>query len=328
MKLAVVCQILIPLSMVGSSAAALMPNVDLRDLVRYGSSEDQTHAASLIQKINANPAAFGLPVGSSYLKAAPTAVGQNSISTAEVQNQMPDGSDLFLVFTQDNKVILSKVHLDALDQPISQESTDLTQHPPIVQIDIMNRQIAVFEKKSGFLKFAPATIGSLVRTKLGDETSPYRSLSSTFSNAYLSRSKSELSRTKPDYYAGRPFLRIIDENQDSYGGFTPFGVHYQIAGVLQRGFVSNGCFRLRDIDLFELSNIVFFTRQSGVPLVVVTSTQNGNRHPYPLIQSWFNVPEVTLDPHGKPVLKTDEHGLFVFDRTKGNPVELLKAGGY
>ena len=303
-------------------AHAITPNVDLRDVARFGSEQDSRDAQALINELRAAPQKFGIPAALTYAKAAPTVVGAEGVSTAEIQNQTASGYDLFLIFTQGKNVTLNRVALSN-GAVTNITSTDLTKNPPSVQIDIFNRQFIVSEQRSGYLRIAPLGVGSLVNNRLGDPSSGYKSLSATFSHAYLSRSKSELSRKEPDYYGGRPFLRVIDEDQSDYGGFTPFGMHYQISGTLERGFVSNGCFRTRDVDLFELSNLVFLSRKNGVPFSVVQRSANGNRHPYPLISSWYNTPEVVNDERGRPAFKIIEHGLYQFDKIKGSPEQLL-----
>lgn len=311
--------------LIAFKAQALTPNVDLRDLVRYASA-DKENAQRMIDLINQDPTRYGVPAGIAYTSLRQ--VGQAAISTVEVQNQTEFGADLFLIYSTNKGVWLNKVNIDVYGNARGIETVDLTKTPPNVQIDILNRQLTVSEPRTGFLKFAPAAIGSLYHAQLNDPATPYRSLSRPFSRAILSKSKSELSRTKPDYYAGRPFLRIVDLDQGSYGGFTPFGLHYQISDELQRGFISNGCFRLRDDDLFELSNMVFLSKKNGVPLTVVNSTANGNRHPYPIIKRWFNTPRVGIDTKGKAAFVEDEHGLYIFDQVDGMVADLLRASGY
>lgn len=310
------------------NANAMTPHVDLNDLVKNGTPADRDEARALIVRINENPAELGIPTAVlsplTYSSNPLSSVGQNTISTALVQNQTPYGFELFLVYTFGKKVLLNKVAFDFYGRVLNFKTFDLSRNPPVVQLDIVNRQLLMQESKSGFLKFAPASMGAFVLNELGNSSSGYRSLSKPFRKATLSKSKSELSRVEPDYYAGRPFLRIIDHDQSSYGGFTAFGIHYQISDVLLRGFISNGCFRLRDTDLYELANLVFLSKKNGLSLSVVNETANGNRHPYPMINSWYNTPRVTNDARGKLVLETEEHGLYIFDKVSTRPLDLLK----
>ena len=308
----------------GLQAEALTPNIDLRDLVHYGPLEDRAVAQALVDQVRLAPTTFGLPPGINYPKQPLTMIGQFAISTIEVQNVTVSGYDMFLIYSSDKESWLNKVSIDNNTGVLGISKTDLTRNPPSVQIDILNRQMTMFERTSGFLKFAPVSLGSLVNLRLGDPNSGYRSLSSPFNRAVLSRSKSELSRQEPDYYRGRPFLRVVNLESSDFGGFTPFGLHYQISDTFERGFVSNGCFRLRDTDLYELSAMVFFSKKQGVPLSIVESTQNGNRHPYPLINTWFNMPRVIINEKGKPAFMTIEHGLFQFDKQLGQPEMLLR----
>ncbi|RYZ77012.1 MAG: hypothetical protein EOP05_03240 [Proteobacteria bacterium] len=309
-------------------AFALTPHIDLRDLVKHGSASDQDEARALIAQINASPSNFNLPLGLSYSVAPLTAIGQATVSTAEVQNQTAAGFDLFLVYNEGKRVVLNKAFVNYANQVTAVESFDLTKITPTATIDILNRQMILQEPKSGFFKILPVSVGSLVHERIEDTSSPAQSLSRPFARAFLSRSKSEFSRTKPEYYSGRPFLRIIDQDQSEFGGFTPFGIHYQISDVFMRGFISNGCFRLRDSDLYELATLVFNTRGKGIPIAVVKSTSMGNRHPFPMIASWYNTPRVVIDSKGKAVFAKDEHDLFVFDEVRARPADLLRASGY
>jgi hypothetical protein len=306
-------------------AQALTPNVDLRDLATY-STADKLEAQQLINLISQNPTRYGVPAGLAYVNL--NQIGQSAITTIEMQNETAAGADIFLIYSTNKGIWLNKVAVDVAHNPLRIETTDLTKNPVNVQIDILNRQFTLSDARTGFLKFAPVSIGSLIHQQISDPSTPYRSLSHPFAHAILSRSQSELSRTKPDYYLGRPFLRIVDLDQSEYGGFTPFGMHYQITPSLERGFISNGCFRTRDNDLYELSSMVFMSRRNGVPFSVVTSTTNGNRHPYPIIKRWFNSPRVGVDAKGKPAFLEDEHGLYIFDKIDGIVTDLLKAGGY
>jgi hypothetical protein len=304
---------------------SLRPYVDLRDLAKHGSKQEKVDAQTLISQINSSPSSFGLPQGSYYPAQPLSAVGQSGISTIEIQNQSSAGYDLYVMYHSYQSVLLNKVSMDMYGRAVSIRTFDLLATPPTVTIDVLNRQMMISEPISGFVKFQPVGVGALINNTLGDTYSGYKSLSPSFRRAFLSRDQSTLSRIDPEYYKGRPFLRVIDQDQREHGGYTPFGIHYQISDTFMRGFISNGCFRLRDGDLFELSNIVFFSKKKGVPFVVNQSTTNGNRHPFPSIQSWFNTPKITTNAYGQYEFLKDEHGLFVFEEIRQRPVDLLQS---
>lgn len=306
-----------------SRAQALTTNIDLRDVVSFGSAQDKAEAQAIINDVNASPLKYGLPEGIAYSKGKLKSIGEFAVSTLEVQNVTGTGYDLFAIYASGKDVVLNKISISSgVVSGIAR--TDLTKNPPSAQIDILNRQMVLSERKSGFLKFQPVSLGALTNIRMGDESSGYKSLSPVMRRTYLSKSKSELSRTEPEYYQGRPFLRIIDQDQSDYGGFTPFGLHYKISANFERGFVSNGCFRLRDTDLYELSSMVFLSRKNGVPLSIVASSSYGNRHPWPMINDWYNSPRVIADANGRPVFMTIEHGLYQFDKKTGSPEMLLR----
>lgn len=70
------------------------------------------------------------------------------------------------------------------------------------------------------------------------------------------------SRTYPSYYRGRPFFGIIAED----GNYKQIGMHYQIDSALVRGFVSHGCIRTRDSDLYQLDAILNEGGQDYLPV--------------------------------------------------------------
>ena len=62
-------------------------------------------------------------------------------------------------------------------------------------------------------------------------------------------------RIHPSYYKGRPFIAIF-LNGDVQNGYRQIGMHYQIQAVMERGFFSHGCIRVRDKDLYALDAIL------------------------------------------------------------------------
>jgi hypothetical protein len=100
-------------------------------------------------------------------------------------------------------------------------------------------------------------------------------------------------RNTPSWYKGRPFLGILDENGTKY---KEIGFHYQIDDdQLKRGFVSHGCVRVRDKDLYQLSALIFNSGQRALPVKVVNSFTIYSElfdlayldHPYPKLNSTF-----------------------------------------
>jgi hypothetical protein len=72
-------------------------------------------------------------------------------------------------------------------------------------------------------------------------------------------------RNYPGYYRGRPFFGIIAND----GKYKSIGLHYQIdADGLKRGFVSHGCIRVRDKDLYQLDAILNEGAQEYLPVRV------------------------------------------------------------
>ncbi len=97
-------------------------------------------------------------------------------------------------------------------------------------------------------------------------------------------------RRVPDYYQGRPFIGIIDrsrvsnifkdernnyvmledeESVDYAEGYRQIGYHYQIdSDKLRRTFVSHGCMRMQDHDLYMLYDILHEGPKDMIPVEV------------------------------------------------------------
>lgn len=106
-----------------------------------------------------------------------------------------------------------------------------------------------------------------------------------FFQGYLMREKTISKRCEPAHYKCKPFIRLIPEGQDHslYGYHTePFKEQFE------RGFVSAGCFRLNDSDLYEMLEIVKFGALSKVPFEMIEDDLSMRQaHPYPKIETAY-----------------------------------------
>jgi hypothetical protein len=157
--------------------------------------------------------------------------------------------------------------------------------------DIFDRKIVLEDAVYGITKVFPVGVGSFnIRTGRNMDGS-VKSMTREFGvGSHLTPvgqgmadgpgSNNTRQRTYPWYYRGRPFLGIIAED----GNYKSIGFHWQIdADGLQRGFVSHGCIRTLDKDLYQMDAIL---NEGGRPIPVIMKNSLGGRfatmtHPYP-----------------------------------------------
>lgn len=154
-----------------------------------------------------------------------------------------------------------------------------------VNVGMIERKIVLTDKKSDLRFTYPTGLGGIDnRTEFND----VRLLTPIYKNAFLDKKRAIFERFKPSYFEGKPFIRITT-NVNPDKGHTPIGFHIdQNNGALKRGFVSNGCLRMRGIDLFMLYDIVRF----GTPQRISVNTRykledDQAGHPYPMRNSGY-----------------------------------------
>ncbi len=94
-------------------------------------------------------------------------------------------------------------------------------------------------------------------------------------------------------YRNRPFLGIVDNSGTTY---KEIGWHYKMTeGDLLRAFSTHGCMRTDDKDLYQMSAIVFYSKQNFIPIKVVQSFTFDDEltplinlnHPMPLENNFY-----------------------------------------
>ena len=110
-----------------------------------------------------------------------------------------------------------------------------------------------------------------------------------FFQGHIWRSRTITSRCEPNYYKCKPFIRLIPTGTDH----SLYGYHAQpharpYRDTMERGFVSSGCFRLTDIDLYEMLTVVKFGALNQVPFEMIEShPELENAHPYPKLSDAY-----------------------------------------
>lgn len=144
-----------------------------------------------------------------------------------------------------------------------------------------------------------------------------------FKNAWIDKREAYATRTKPVYYAGKPFLRITT-NKRLDVGYTSVGFHAQphLAPFL-RGFDSHGCIRMQTDDLIAFHRLLANGPHLHIPIKISYQNYSNYDHPAPKI----NTPYKTIYNVGtidEPFFILDRDQLIQFIRVKrAPPLELL-----
>jgi hypothetical protein len=110
-------------------------------------------------------------------------------------------------------------------------------------------------------------------------------LMTPFFQGHLMRSKTVARRCDPAHYKCKPFIRLIPHGVDH----SLYGFHTEpFKDEFERGFVSAGCFRLPDSDLWELYQFVRFGFLSQIPFEMIEGDPRLNQaHPYPVVSQAY-----------------------------------------
>jgi hypothetical protein len=175
-----------------------------------------------------------------------------------------------------------------------------------IYTDISERKLILSDTYNNIYKVFPVGVGAFdIRTLpgmdsfVGSMTEELKTGAIITRNSLLNESGDPIhvqmkeERNHPSWYQSRPFLGILDENGTKY---KQIGFHYQIdEDKLRRGFISHGCIRVRDKDLYQLAVLVFKGMQYSLPVKVVNTFYRHKDlfdftkfdHPYPKINTAY-----------------------------------------
>lgn len=155
-----------------------------------------------------------------------------------------------------------------------------------VNVAMLDRRILMTDKRSSLRFTFPTGLGSI------DDHTEYndvRLLTPLYKDAYLDKARAIYARKKPSYFEGKPFIRITT-NVNPNNGHTAIGFHIdQSNGALIRGFVSHGCLRMKEHDLYFMYDIVRFGTHQRISVNTrYRIADDPSNHPYPLKTSAYS----------------------------------------
>lgn len=210
-----------------------------------------------------------------------------------------------LAFVQysSNRLIFERMSVARLGSSsfrlISKQSIPLSQTDFSVEVGLIEKVVVLKDQRNDFLMMFPLGVGSFDEGILNQD---YSLLTPRFKNAYLSKRAVIEKRTKPKYFAGKPFIRLLDGDEKLH---TPIGFHAQPnLDPFIRAFDSHGCMRMQLNDLDLLYLLVAFNPKNYIPITVSYDLEYPVVHPFPKRTSSYqgilnvgsqNNPMYTLD---------------------------------
>ncbi|MGE3975618.1 MAG: L,D-transpeptidase [Bdellovibrionales bacterium] len=297
--------------------------VDLRDIIAYKTGL-KSLAQTVIQNLQENPEWY-VPGGVSFIMAGPgfePTTRVNAIFGIEFTKLILDseqkitGAVLSIFYhskTMGVRVRHMKFQLDE-EQKISsvvflQELTARNIQFKL-EVSLSGRKLIVRAEDQGIFKIFPLGVGGFDE---GVEAPGTRLLTHTIPQAIVDPRKMASEVYDPEYFMGRPFIVIGDQT----GRKTGFGFHYSITTRLLRGFVSHGCMRMADKDLYELYTLLSHNRQK-IDLAMLMTSSFEYDHPYPLINDRYGRVK-NFGTKAAPEIRRDEEGLSIMETVRGKP---------
>lgn len=314
-----------------NSDQILKTSVDIRDLVAYPENAAKKWIARAIYlELKDHPTKY-FPAGVTLTLAGPSRSQEtriNKIHGVEVLSQTATedgyGVELWAFFHKaETGFQVEKLHLQfdsemkVVDGGVVGNPIKIADTHWQIHVSIYDQLIRLEEPSLGIVKFYPVGVGAIDSNGITPmQNGTADSLGIELPGSYLSPSLSMWSRTEPALYKGKPFLRVVNTQIYKGDGYTPFGFHEAITRILHRTFVSNGCYRMRDKDLYELAAIVKSTPEPGVPLELLKSADLGGDNPYPRAR-WYYIIKTATDENGEIQALRDDEGYYQMVRIQG-----------
>ena len=313
-----------PLAPLPKIVAEPYAGVDLRDVAQY-QAPHATEAKTIIAAMTHTPADF-FPQNVHFSKSGPTLAldsQRNKVYGVEfVTMETTDSSKHVTInslFHSDSNGFVFRTHQLTLSTDGTQISQiQIVRDLPISQthftmkLGVMQRKIILSDAEHGIVKIYPVGVGGFDFGVL--KKGAVSALTPKYKIASVERSAAIYSRDFPAYYAGRPFVRV--SNGD--GNYTELGFHYSITPKLERGFVSHGCVRVRDKDLYELYYIVLGSGDTSIPLEIRYWLKEKTDHPFPLDDSKYEEVK-NFGTADDPESRRDREDLTILEETSGTP---------
>jgi hypothetical protein len=266
---------------------------DIRDLSAFY-SEVLPEMKTLVQYMSAYSASF-FPEGINYEILGPRYGSASQIKKVfgvevfecPVKNQNENSVTLSLraLYSLSNKdfrfqhfkVTIKQEDLSISDIEIGSEKS-LSEVAFQINISLVERKVTIMDGDGQIIKIYPVDVGGYDPAVVPSiEGKRHQLMTPIFEQPYLDRKFAQFARTNPDYFGGRPFIRVSHAAEE----WSAIGLHKQMNGKLTRGFQSHGCIRVREKDLYELYYLVKLGLNDKIPMEMALYSGIVFDHPMP-----------------------------------------------
>lgn len=158
---------------------------------------------------------------------------------------------------------------------VLRESIDLDDTDFNIKVGLVERKVVFQDKKNNIQFVIPVGVGSFDEGVMNE--GQVSLLTPRFKVGYIDKNQVISKRSKPRYFADKPFIRLSKEQDGAEA--TPIGFHTEINGSFVRGFDSHGCMRLRDQDLYMLHDLIKDGTKRFTPITVSYHLEEKMDHP-------------------------------------------------
>lgn len=188
-----------------------------------------------------------------------------------------------------------------------------------VDVDLYKRMV-ILEDQLGFdasiplwgkLKLVfPIAHGGFTLNEAGVSTPQWK-------NVFIPKSTIISERWKPEYYQGKPFIRVM-KSLNIKQGWTGIGFHRRMNKYLRRSPDSHGCMRLREWDLDTMHAIFKYHAKDFHWLsIYLTMPENWSEHPYKMHDKTYKRVK-NFGTVMKPISQRGEDGLIIYETIQGD----------
>jgi hypothetical protein len=209
---------------------------------------------------------------------------------------------LIMTTTLKGRLNMNMVTVESSNKGSNVRITSITPiHNPrfSAEVGLIDRK-AIFTDKDNNLRISiPIGVGSFDDGVLNPGRVSL--LTPRFKKAALTAAATISERHKPNYFAGKPFIRIVEGYNEEN---TAIGFHIEINDSFHRAFESHGCMRMREQDLIMIHDLVKLA-QNRIELSISYNTETLADHPAPKMNSYQTVVNIGTKENPKMIIDRD-----------------------
>lgn len=302
-------------------------HVDIRDLVQY-QNEQYPFAKIVLLDLRRNSPRY-YPFGVEFRGAGVKKrlyTRENAVYGVEIEGRVRYDRERFWVNLisfyhatmggfrfRRHRVLVDQVRNQVLrietEQDFSLQDTNFR-----VEIGLAQRKVILIDDEKDITKVYPIAVGAFDFGITKQAHGRTRLVTPIFTAPNIQPAFIQSERCDPNYYECKPFIRIMNGAR----GWTDIGFHIQQNPQLERGFVSHGCMRMREKDLYEMNAIFKYNSQKTSSVNMKMFLRSTIDHPYPMHNNWFHSVE-NFGTELEPQTGKDRFDLTALEKVQSLP---------